>query len=55
MFVMKNAGKAEDCKQTISHLCKEASDKMSHENLAKHIVNQISSMQKDTNIINDNI
>jgi uncharacterized membrane protein YdbT with pleckstrin-like domain len=42
MFVMKNAEKAEDCKQTISHLCKEASDKMSHENLAGHIVNKLS-------------
>ncbi len=50
MFVMRDAENAEHCKQIISHLCKESADKMSHENLAGHIVDQISNLQKGADI-----
>lgn len=55
IFVMRSAGNAEESKQIISHLCKETSDKFSTENLAGHIVNQISNIQKDTDITGNKV
>lgn len=41
MFVMRDADRAEECKQIISNLCKEIDDAMHPKNIAVHIANEL--------------
>jgi uncharacterized membrane protein YdbT with pleckstrin-like domain len=42
VFIIRNVSSAEECKQTISHLCKDATDQFKMSNIVENVAEQIS-------------